>query len=209
MASYNIEISYLNEQGSYDILYPKVKLSNNDGATLDGSNISGTLSTSQIPNLSANKITSGTFSSARIPSINISSGTTGQLPSSRIDGLSSGINLEYGSYTGTGQSLKDSDKNKLFSINGLCKIGFMTTYIFSTSNSRNYPCVSFIRYNSFETNFYTLINTFSSAITSTVGPQSVGTFSFVASNDGIYFYNPKISGTTFTVVATDYYCIIY
>lgn len=57
-------------------------------STVSASRISGTLSTSNIPNLSASKITSGTFSTSRIPSLDASKITSGQFNTARIPDLS-------------------------------------------------------------------------------------------------------------------------
>lgn len=57
-------------------------------STVSASRISGTLSTSNIPNLSASKITSGTFSTSRIPSLDASKITSGQFNADRIPNLS-------------------------------------------------------------------------------------------------------------------------
>ena len=57
-------------------------------STVSASRISGTLSTSNIPNLSASKITSGTFSTSRIPSLDASKITSGQFNTDRIPNLS-------------------------------------------------------------------------------------------------------------------------
>ena len=57
-------------------------------STVSASRISGTLSTSNIPNLSASKITSGTFSTSRIPSLDASKITSGQFNTARIPNLS-------------------------------------------------------------------------------------------------------------------------
>lgn len=57
-------------------------------STVSASRISGTLSTSNIPNLSASKITSGTLSTARIPSLDASKITSGQFNTARIPNLS-------------------------------------------------------------------------------------------------------------------------
>lgn len=57
-------------------------------STVSASRISGTLSTSNIPNLSASKITSGTFSASRIPSLDASKITSGQFNTARIPNLS-------------------------------------------------------------------------------------------------------------------------
>lgn len=57
-------------------------------STVSASRISGTLSTSNIPNLSASKITSGTFSTSRIPNLDASKITSGQFNTARIPNLS-------------------------------------------------------------------------------------------------------------------------
>lgn len=57
-------------------------------STVSASRISGTLSTSNIPNLSASKITSGTFSTSRIPDLDASQITSGQFNTARIPNLS-------------------------------------------------------------------------------------------------------------------------
>ena len=57
-------------------------------STVSASRISGTLSASNIPNLSASKITSGTFSTSRIPSLDASKITSGQFNTDRIPNLS-------------------------------------------------------------------------------------------------------------------------
>ena len=57
-------------------------------STVSASRISGTLSTSNIPNLSASKITSGTFSASRIPDLDASQITSGTFNTSRIPNLS-------------------------------------------------------------------------------------------------------------------------
>lgn len=57
-------------------------------STVSASRISGTLSTSNIPNLSASKITSGTFNASRIPSLDASKITSGQFNTARIPNLS-------------------------------------------------------------------------------------------------------------------------
>lgn len=57
-------------------------------STVSASRISGTLSTSNIPNLSASKITSGTFSASRIPDLDASQITSGQFNTARIPNLS-------------------------------------------------------------------------------------------------------------------------
>lgn len=95
----NIEMNYY-DGSQYVALYPLCDLSNVTG-NLSSGYISGSLSSSQIPNLDTSKITSGTFSTSRIPTINISSGTSGYLPASRVSGLSSGGVKNSGTYTGT------------------------------------------------------------------------------------------------------------
>ena len=57
-------------------------------STVSASRISGTLSASNIPNLSASKITSGTFSTSRIPDLDASQITSGQFNTARIPNLS-------------------------------------------------------------------------------------------------------------------------
>lgn len=57
-------------------------------STVSASRISGTLSASNIPNLSASKITSGTFSASRIPDLDASQITSGQFNTARIPNLS-------------------------------------------------------------------------------------------------------------------------
>ena len=54
-----------------------IHLTASGGGALSFSDLSGTASTSQIPNLPATKITSGIFGSARIPTVPISKGGTG------------------------------------------------------------------------------------------------------------------------------------
>lgn len=58
--SRNIEINYLNTDGSYEVLYPKVNLSNVTGS-LSATYISGTISSSNISFIPASKVTAGTF----------------------------------------------------------------------------------------------------------------------------------------------------
>ena len=57
-------------------------------STVSASRISGRLSASNIPNLSASKITSGTFSTSRIPDLDASKITSGQFNTDRIPNLS-------------------------------------------------------------------------------------------------------------------------
>lgn len=138
MANYNIEISYFNGS-SYDILYPKANFSNMNGSltasqipSLSASKItSGTFSTSQIPSLAASKITSGTFATARIPSLDMSKITTGNLPASRITGLStSSLNYEDVNYIGTGTSGSWSNSTKI-------TFSGMPVFIMITASSSN------------------------------------------------------------------------
>lgn len=58
--SRNIEINYLNTDGSYEVLYPKVNLSNVTGS-LSATYISGSISSSNISSIPASKVTAGTF----------------------------------------------------------------------------------------------------------------------------------------------------
>lgn len=62
----NIELKYF-DGSTYQVLYP---------STI-ASQVSGTFTTSQIPNLATSKITSGTFDAARIPSLPASKLTSG------------------------------------------------------------------------------------------------------------------------------------
>jgi hypothetical protein len=63
------------------------KLSSAQIPSVPVTKLTGVLSDSQIPSLSASKITSGTFSSSRIPSLDASKVTTGTLGSDRIPTL--------------------------------------------------------------------------------------------------------------------------
>ncbi|MEQ8360016.1 MAG: hypothetical protein RH860_11060 [Cytophagales bacterium] len=64
-----------------------VTVSGTFSANVSASDVSGTLSTGNIPDLAASKITSGTFSTSRIPSLNASKITTGELDKDRIPNL--------------------------------------------------------------------------------------------------------------------------
>lgn len=102
-------------------------------STVSASRISGTLSTSNIPNLSASKITSGTFSTSRIPSLDASKITSGQFNIARIPNLSASkitsgvLSVANG---GTGVSSLDA-------LTGLT-IKKQTFTFEITDNSRNY-----------------------------------------------------------------------
>ena len=63
-----------------DILSPLADVS----GSIDASRITGTLATSNIPNLSASKITSGTLGASRIPSLNASKINDGQFALARM-----------------------------------------------------------------------------------------------------------------------------
>lgn len=90
--STNIEINYLDDSGSYEILYPLASFNN----------MTGSLTESQIPNLSMSKITSGNLSASRI------SGT-----------VANASNSTYASRLSTGRTLQtDLGKTSSVSFDG-------------------------------------------------------------------------------------------
>lgn len=98
VADPNGRVTFYAESGKYTVtvsysgatlVYNDVIISDVESSEIDASKvISGTFSTSRIPNLSASKITSGTFSETRIPSLDASKISSGTFPSGRIPSLS-------------------------------------------------------------------------------------------------------------------------
>ena len=89
MALWRIPISGVTP-GTPESMFGSVLPNLNTAATgsVDASRLTGTISTSRIPNLAASKITSGTFDAARIPSLDAAKIASGTLDAARIPNLS-------------------------------------------------------------------------------------------------------------------------
>lgn len=200
----NIELNYYNGS-SYNILYPYVNLSNSTGS----------ITASQVPNISASKITSGTLSSARLPSSIDASTLNGYTYSQIISNANSdgsGVKIgDSGSYYGASTddsveiNLKKSHSYDLFII--ACP-NFTPGIAANDHDSRHSYLVSFLTSNTSFTMYRSAVLLYDSLV-NIYNEEGAFKFSIPTSGSGtIKYENTSVSKYAYNASYTYRWCTI-